>query len=73
LVAISASALVIAASTDVEMTNENVGVLVKEKKGDDEQHKKDRLSASSMEILISKNLFDNYVYNIECFLCSVGQ
>jgi hypothetical protein len=26
-----------------------------------------------MEILISKNLFDNYVYNIECCLCSVGQ
>jgi hypothetical protein len=55
------------------MGNENVGVLVKEKKGDDEQRKKDRLSASSMEILISKNLFDNYVYNIECCLCSVGQ
>jgi hypothetical protein len=26
-----------------------------------------------MEILISKNLFDNYVYNIECCLCFVGQ
>jgi hypothetical protein len=30
-------------NADAEMANENVGVLVKEKKGDDKQRKKDRV------------------------------
>jgi hypothetical protein len=55
------------------MTNEMLGVLVKEKKGDDMNNVRKIVSASGMEILISKNLFDNYVYNIECCLCSVEQ
>jgi hypothetical protein len=38
---------------------------MKEKKGVDEQSKKDGLGVSGMEILIFKNLFDYYVYNIE--------
>jgi hypothetical protein len=42
------------ASAGVEKASQNVGVLLKEKKGVDEQSKKHRLSASGMEILISK-------------------
>jgi hypothetical protein len=43
----------VASAADVEKASQNVGVLAKDKKGVDEQSKKDRLRASGMEILIS--------------------